>query len=222
MRALLHLSFVYRELSDLYLAQVLARECLDLAIAQADAAAQAASLNTLGNILETTDLQKALAYYERAHESLKAAGDSPELELMVLTNLGGCLVRAHRFAEGMAKLSEAHAAARERGLRRIAALSATRMAEAHLQRGDRTKAARAFSESEALASAPDGLYHDILFLNAFHRWTMARMDGSGTREKIAFGRLRHLRSVLERRFPEVDEFDRWIAKNRRIDHEHRA
>jgi transcriptional regulator with XRE-family HTH domain len=221
-RALLHLSFVYRELSDLYLAQVLARECLDLALEQGDAGAQAAALNTLGNILETSDLERALRYYDRAYDVLRGAGGSEELTLMVLTNLGGCLVRAHRFAEGMAKLSEAHTAATDRGLRRIAALSATRMAEAFLQRGDRTRAARAFSESDALASAPEGPYHDILFLNAYHRWTMARLDGRGTREKIAFGRLKHLRSVLERRFPEVDEFDRWIAKDRRVDHEHRA
>jgi transcriptional regulator with XRE-family HTH domain len=222
-RALLHLSFVYRELSDLYLAQVLARECLDLALEHGDAGAQAAALNTLGNILETSDLEKALAYYDRAYDVLlRGAGGSPELTLMVLTNLGGCLVRAHRFAEGMAKLGEAHAAATERGLRRIAALSATRMAEGFLQRGDRARAERAFSESDALASAPEGSYHDILFLNAYHRWTMARLDGRGTREKIAFGRLKHLRSALERRFPEVDEFDRWVAKNRRIEHEHRA
>ena len=65
-------------------------------------------------------------------------------------------------------------------------------------------------ESDALASRAEDTYHDILFLNAFHRWTMARAEGNGTREKIAFGRLRHLRSLLQRRFPEVDAFDRHI------------
>jgi hypothetical protein len=77
-------------------------------------------------------------------------------------------------------------------------------------------------ESDALASDPAGPYNDILFLNSFHRWQSARSDGNGTREKIAFGRLRHLRSLLERRFPEVDEFDRWVAKHRRFDHEQLA
>ena len=39
---------------------------------------------------------------------------------------------------------------------------------------------------------------------------MAREESNMTREKIAFGRLRHLRSLIERRFPEVDEFDAHI------------
>lgn len=222
MRALLHLSFVHRELDDLYLAQVLARETLDLALACDDHAMQAASLNTLGNIYETTDLEKALAHYERAYRLLGEASESPELPLMVLTNLGGCLVKLHRFPDGMARLSEAHARARECGLRRVAALSSTRMAEGYEQRGDARRANRALLDSDAIAGSAESPYHDILFLNSYLRWIAARRDGNGTREKIAFGRLRHLRSLLERRFPEVDEFDRWISKNGRLHHEQRA
>jgi len=221
-RALLHLGSVYRELGDLYLAEVLARESLDLALASTDAAAQATALNTLGNIHETSDLDKALVNYERAYEVLEASAAAADLRLVVLTNLGGCLVKAGRFAEGMAKLQAVHASAREHGYRRIAALSATRMGEGHFQRGDLLRAAREFSESDALASDPSEPYHDILFLNSYHRWVAARVDGHGTREKIACGRLRHLRSLLERRFPEVDEFDRWVAKHRRLEHEHLA
>ena len=131
-------------------------------------------------------------------------------------------MKAGRFADGMAKLQAVHAAAREHGFRRIAALSATRMGEAHQQIGDAVKAVREFAASDALASDPAEPYHDILFLNSFHRWVVAREDGHGTREKIAFGRLRHLRSLLERKFPEVDEFDRWVAKHRRLEHEHLA
>jgi len=221
-RALLHLSFVHRELGDLYLAQVLARESLDLALAHGETGPQAAALNTLANIHETTDLSKALTYYERAYELVRDGDGSFERPLTILTNLGGCLVKLHRFAEGMARLQEANARARELGFRRIAALSTTRMAEAFQQRGDHRRASRALMDSDALASGPEGAYNDILFLNAFHRWVTARQEGNGTREKIAFGRLRHLRSQLERRFPEVDEFDRWIAKHRRIDHEDRS
>jgi transcriptional regulator with XRE-family HTH domain len=221
-RALLHLAFVYRELGDLYLAQVLAREALELAAAGSDAAMQAAALNTLGNIYEVSDLEQALAYYERAYGLVREGAGSPELPVMVLTNLGGCLTKLHRSAEGMARLQEAHAKAREHGLRRVAALSATRIAEALLSRGDAPRASRAFAESDALAGSPEAPYHDILFLNAYHRWVAAREDGNGTREKIAFGRLRHLRALLERRFPEVDEFDRWVAKHGRYAHEHRS
>jgi transcriptional regulator with XRE-family HTH domain len=221
-RALLHLAFVYREMGDLYLAQVLAREALDHAVAGSDAALQAAALNTLGNIHEVSDLGQALSHYERAYALVRDAADSPELPVMVLTNLGGCLTKLRRGSEGMVKLQEAHAKAREHGLRRVAALSATRIAEALQARGDVARAARAFAESDALASNPESPYHDILFLNSFHRWVAAREDGNGTREKIAFGRLRHLRALLERRFPEVDEFDRWVAKHGRYAHEHRS
>jgi len=221
-RALLHLGSVYRELGDLYLADVLVRESLDLAQREGDSVAQATALNTLGNIHEMTNPNEALEYYERAYDGLQASGGAADLGLMVLTNLGGCLVKAGRFADGMAKLQAAHTRARESGYRRIAALSATRMAEGHKQQGDLPRASREFMESDALASDPAGPYNDILFLNSFHRWVSARADGNGTREKIAFGRLRHLRSLLERRFPEVDEFDLWVAKHRRVEHEHLA
>lgn len=221
-RTLLQLGSVYRELGDLYLAEVLVRESLGLALEAADPVSQATALNTLGNIHETVDLVRALDCYERAYDLLQSSSAAPDLALVVLTNLGGCLVKSDRFAEGMAKLQNAHARSREHGYRRIAALSATRMAEAHKQRGDTARASRELMESDALASDPAGPFNDILFLNSFHRWTAARQDGNGTREKIAFGRLRHLRSLLERRFPEVDEFDRWVAKHRRFEHEHLA
>jgi transcriptional regulator with XRE-family HTH domain len=221
-RTLLHLGSVYRELGDLYLAEVLVRESLELATSSSDLSAQATALNTLGNIHEPTDLARALGFYERAADVLQVAGGGLDLTLVVLTNLGGCLVKSGRFVDGMAKLQMAHTRARENGYRRIAALSATRMAEAHKLHGEPARASREFMESDALASDPAGPFNDILFLNSFHRWQSARADGNGTREKIAFGRLRHLRSLLERRFPEVDEFDRWVAKHRRFEHEHLA
>ena len=42
--------------------------------------------------------------------------------------------------------------------------------------------------------------------------TMQDLDILDSREKISFGRLRHLRSLVERRFPEVEEFDRHIER----------
>ena len=71
------------------------------------------------------------------------------------------------------------------------------------------------TEADALASRAEGGFHDILFLNAYHRWQMVREEKNSTGEKIAFGRLRHLRALLQRRFPEVHEFDRHVEKTRR-------
>ena len=133
----------------------------------------------------------------------------------VLTNLGGCLVCLGRFDEGTAMLQEAHSRAIAGGFRRLAALSLTRLAEGWKQRGDHDRARESLNESDALAGRATDCYDDILFLNTFHRWVMARAEGHGTREKVAFGRLRHLRSSLQRRFPEVEEFDRHIERTRR-------
>lgn len=216
MRSLLQLSYVHRELGDLYLASVMARECLEIAAAEHEPEVQAGVLNTLGNIHDAEgDFEKACGYYRRALEILEVLGSRDELRATVLTNLGGCLVSLSRFEEGMALIEEAHAKAIERGYRRVGALSLTRLGEAHLATGNRSAARDCFTESDALASRSEEAYHDILFLNAFRRWEMARQEDNDTREKIAFGRLRHLRSLIERRFPEVDEFDRYVESVRR-------
>jgi len=216
LRTLLQLSYLYRELGDLYLASVLAKECLELAAADGDVLTQAGVLNTLGNIQHDEDQPTdALASYERALALLEQIGGHHEMQATVLTNLGGCRVALQQFERGVAQLEEAYSRARAGGFRRVAALALTRRSEAFQQRGDYETAVGLLQESDTLASRPEDCYHDILFLNAFHRWVMAREEGRGTREKIAFGRLRHLRSMLQRRFPEVEEFDRYIEGARR-------
>ncbi len=220
LRTLLQLGFLYRERGDLYIASVLAREALALAVAEGDRASQAAVRNALGNILhDEGEPDAARREYEAALEILDGLEASEEMACRLRINLGGCLVAAGRLDEGEARLSEALERARAGGFRRDAALALTRLAEASLARGDRERGKTLLAESDALASRAPGAYHDILFLNAFRRWELAREDGNGTREKIAFGRLRHLRSMLERRFPEVDAFDRHVeAVRRSYDH----
>jgi tetratricopeptide (TPR) repeat protein len=215
-QTLLQLSYVYRELADRYLAAVMARECLDLAAEDGDLKTQASVLNTLANIhYDEGEPQRALPYYQRALEILEEMGGREEMCATLLTNLGGCLVSVHRYDDGVTRIQEAYRLARERGFRRVAALATTRLAEARLQRGDHAAALKGFAESDGLASRSEGSYQDILFLNAYRRWEIAREERNPTRERIAFGRLRHLRSLIERRFPEVDDFDRYIEKNRR-------
>jgi transcriptional regulator with XRE-family HTH domain len=213
LRALMQLAYLYRELGDLVLASVMARECLALAEAEGDRLVQAAMLNSLANVQhDEGDHAAALESYERALSLLAECEGHRELQSSVLTNLGGCLVSLRRDREGLATLREAHQKARQGGFRRIAALSLTRMAEAYVQAGDHDQARECLQQSDGLAGSPGDGYTDILFNNAFLRWTMAREEGNGTREKIAFGRLRHLRSMLQRRFPEVDQFDEHVAR----------
>jgi hypothetical protein len=124
-------------------------------------------------------------------------------------------VGAGHFEEGVNLLQAVYARAKKDGLRRVAALAQTRLAEAWDQRGDSEQARKHLAGSDALASDPEGSFHDILFLNAYHRWQMVRREGNSTGERIAFGRLRHIRSLLQRRFREVDEFDRHVERIRR-------
>ena len=159
----------------------------------------------------------ALEYYGQALSILEELDGYQNMQatILTMTNLGGCLVTLRRYDEGTPMLREAHSRARRGGFRRVAALSLTRLAESYEQRADYDKAREALNESDALASRADDCYADIMFLNAYHRWTMAREERNGTREKISFGRLRHLRSLLQRRFPEVDQFDQHVERTRR-------
>lgn len=211
LRVLLQLSHLYRELGDLYLAGVLSKECLELAAAEGDRLSEAGVLNTLGNIEHDEERPaEAAAHYRSALDVLEGISGHHEMTATVLTNLGGCLISLDRFDEGCAMLREAHTRARDGRFRRVAALSLTRLAEGLKRRGDFAQARDTLAESDTLASRGGESYDDILFLNTYHRWIMAREEGHGTRERIAFGRLRHLRASLQRRFAEVDEFDRYI------------
>jgi tetratricopeptide (TPR) repeat protein len=216
LKVLLELGHVYRQLGDLYLASVVARECLDLAVMEGDLRTQAAVLNSLGSIHhDEGDYERALREFERSLEIVEQIGGLDKLQAIALTNFGGCLVSLHRFDEGLARLREAYAMARQRNYRRVAALSLNRLGEALFKRGDHEGARKPLADSDGLASRSEEAYHDILFMNAFLRWKMAREEGNPTRETIAFGRLRHLRSLIERSFPEVQEFDRYVEGARR-------
>jgi tetratricopeptide (TPR) repeat protein len=216
LRSLLQIGYLYRELGDLYLASVLVRECLALSRDQDDLPTQAGVLNSLGNILHDGGRPaEAADSYREALAILDRLDGYLEMKTRVMTNLGGCLAAAGQFEEGLEMLRAARMQAQQDGFRRVTALVVTRMAEAWRQRGDLARTRQLLGESDSLATRAEGCFHDILFLNAFHRWQMAREEGNGTGERIAFGRLRHLRSLLQRRFPEVDEFDRHIEQTRR-------
>ncbi len=215
LRSLLQLGYLYRELGDLYLASVLVRECLELAREQGDLATQAGVLNSLGNILHDEQRpEEAAESYGEALSILDKLDGYSEMQATLMTNFGSCLVATGQFERGLEMLREAQSRALETGFRRVAALALTHMAEAWKQRRDHAKARQFLVESDALASRAEGCYH-IQFLNAYHRWEMARDEDNSTGEKIAFGRLRHLRSLIQRRFPEVDDFDRHVERTRR-------
>jgi tetratricopeptide (TPR) repeat protein len=215
-RCLLQLSFVYRELGDLYLAAVIARECQQRAREGADADTVAAALNTAGIIEEEQghhDL--AAGHFRAALEALRHHGDDDLMRLTAQVNLGGAVAANGRFRAGIALLKRALHRAREQGFRRTQALALTKLGIAHQRRNETGMAREYLRRSDELAQGGGEPYQDILFINAFVAWQMARDAGRATQERILFGRLKYLRSLLESRFGEVHTFDAIVRGEKR-------
>ena len=212
-RSLLQLAMVEREQGDLYLASVTARECLAMAGEEGDLDTQAAVLNMLANVHnDQEEFEDAATYYERALRVVDLMGGREEMRATILINLGGCRAALTRVDAGTRLIREALEIARAGGLRRTEALALTRLAEIAMGRGDYRKAKALLAESDLSARGESGDLVDILFLNTYRNWEMARREANAVRERLALGRLKHYRSFLERRFPEVDKFDAYIAK----------
>src|SRR3972149_1404098 len=97
MRTLLQLSYVPREFGDLYLAAVMARECLARAVREGESDIQAGVLNTLGNIHhDEGEFEKACDCYRQAQQILSTLGSRAELRAPVLTTPRGGKPRPRR------------------------------------------------------------------------------------------------------------------------------
>lgn len=215
LRALTMLAHSYREQGDYYLASVLAREALDLASGEGDLSVQIAVLNTLGNIaFDEGYPRRAAEHYERALKLAERVEDLDEMRAMFCVNLGGCLAALGKPASGAARIRQGLALAREKGFRRPLALGLSRLAETHLSQKEKSRALSCLKQSDEVAADPNEPYNDILFLNAYHRWDLARGEGNAVLERVALGRLKVYRSLIERKFPEVVAFDAHIEGRR--------
>src|SRR5262249_44451566 len=123
-----------------------------------------------------------------------------------------CRAALSRVDAGTRLIREALEVARTRKLRRTEALALTRLAEISIERGDLKRAKALLVESDLAARGGAEELVDILFLNTFRTWEMAKKEANAIRERLALGRLKHYRSFLERRFPEVDKFDAYMGK----------
>ena len=212
-RGLLQLALVQREQGDLYLSSVTARECLSLASDDGDLDTQASILNMLANVHhDETEYEEAATYYERALRVVEQLGGRDEMRATILINLGGCRASLSRVDAGTRLIREALDVSRAKKFRRTEALALTRLAEISIERGDIKRAKALLVESDLAAKGGNGEFVDILFLNTFRTWEMARKEANPVRERLALGRLKHYRSFLERRFPEVEKFDAYMGK----------
>jgi len=215
-RGLLQLSFVYRELGDLYLASVIARECQERAREGADDDTVAAALNTAGIIEEEQGHHGfAAEHFRRALSVLERCEEGDITRLTVQVNLGGAMAANGRFRAGVELLKQTLARATAHGFRRTQALALSKLGAVHMSRGRQEQARDYLRQADETAQAGEESYHDLLFLNAYFSWQMARQAGRVTQARILFGRLKYLRSLLESRFAEVNAFDAMVRGEKR-------
>lgn len=212
-RALLSLANLHADQTDLVLAEIEAERALAIARSVELPLIAARALHTLARVFaERHQHAEAIERYREAGSLYDACGEQNEA-IRVRINVGDCFVAMGKAKEGIRllrnSLTEAHAASH----RRLQAQAWSNLGDAHLRSGETVQAQACFRQSDALAGSPER-YPDILFFNAFHEWKMAAAQGNPTREKIAFGRLKTLRSTIERRFAEVDAFDAYVERRR--------
>jgi len=212
-RAFLILSNLHADQGDLLLSEVEAEKALALARAAGLNLVAARALHTLGRVLaQNKQHLAAIDRYREAGSLYETCGEQHEA-VRVRINVGDCYVALGKMKEGVRLLRSALADARTAGLRRLEAQAWSNLGEAHFRAGETDQAQSCIRQSDTLAGAPEK-YTDILFFNAFYEWKMATNQGNPTREKIAFGRLKALRSSLERRFLEVEAFDAFVERRR--------
>lgn len=207
-RALDILAGVQRELGNLNLALLCAREANRLAHAFRERGLRPHTWNTLGNIYyDLGDDVSAGPCYEKALRDFRRAGEPVGL-IVATSNYGNCLVRLGRREEGLARLGEALELARREEYKRLVADILGYMARVHFQAGEFELARRLAHESNQIARHGD--YFDTLFANHFYLWRIARAEGKAGDEKIYLKSLKYFRTKIESSFPELEEFHRLL------------
>jgi tetratricopeptide (TPR) repeat protein len=213
-RALLALASLHADQGDLFLAEIEAERAHLLARGVKDTGLAAMAVHMVGRVLaERGSPSSAIERYRESESLYVELGNAFEA-VRVRINIGDCFVELGKPREGIrllrAALNEAHAG----GYRRLEAQAWSDLGAAHYRLPEPAQAQACFRHSDALAGSGSDRYPDLLFFNAFYEWKMAGEQANPTREKIAFGRLKALRSSLERRFPEVEVFDAFVERGR--------
>lgn len=213
-KALLALAGVHADQGDTFLCQMEAERAYEVARDGAMDRFAAMALHVLGRVLYDQQCpEQAVERYREAASLYARCGDDYEA-IRVRVNIGSCYAALGKFNQSARMLRETLAEARAKGYRRLQASAWSNLGEAYYRQADVRRAHGCFRESDALAVYNNERQPDILFYNAYYEWRMAITEDNPTREKIAFGRLKALRSSLERRFSEVDAFDAYVERGR--------
>jgi tetratricopeptide (TPR) repeat protein len=205
------LAGVQREMGNLALALLIAREAVRLAHLYKQRDLLPHAWNTLGNIhYDLHEDAAAAPCYRKALREFRRSLEPVGLAV-ALSNHGNCLVRLGLRKEGLARLHEALELARRQDYKRLVADVLSYLTRIHAQSGDHDAARRLAFESNQLARHGD--YFDTLFVNHFYLWRMAGAEGDAFEEKICLKSLKYFRTKLESSFPELEEFDRLMRSH---------
>ena len=214
-RALLALANIHADQGDHFIGEIEAEKALRLAHEASLVRIEAMALHTMARVLfDRAQFARAIERYREAAGLYARCGESFEA-IRVKINVGQCYVELGKHREGIRLVRSALDEARSGGYRRLQAFGWSSLGQAYYHQKDYKRARACFRESDALAVYNAEKQPDILFVNAFYEWKMAGGAGNPTRERIAFGRLKALRSSLERRFQEVEAFDDHMEGGRR-------
>ena len=170
------------------------------------------ALHTLAHVLyEQARYTEAIERLRDAVRRYESCGDVFEA-IRVRVVIGACYVRLGKTREGIRLLRASLDEARTGGHRRLEVLAWCNLGQAYFHQKDLRRAHHCFRESDALAIYNNENQSDLLFVNAYYEWKMALDAANPPREKITFGRLKALRSRLERRLPEVEAFDEFVER----------
>ena len=213
-RAVVTLASIHAHQGERFLSELEAGRAFEMAQAESQDRMAVMALHILAKVLyEQGRYRDAIERFRETAKLYEACGDHFEAT-RVRVNIGANYVAMGKIREGIRLLRSALEEARSAKHRRLEALCWSHLGEAYYQSDDPKRARSCFRESDTLAGGSQDRHNDVLFLNAYYEWKMADAENNPTRSKIALGRLKMLRSSMERRFPEVEEFDRYVERRR--------
>lgn len=211
---LLCLAAAHDEKGDKYLALLEAEKSLAIARQIDNAEYQGYALHCIARThFVQGDFGNAMESFREARALLEGRASGYDLTLMRI-NIGFCQAMLGRVDRGIRELKEGLQIASRDGYRRCSTYALLFLGQIHLMKEDQKKARDYFEESELMAHGGGERYVDILFQTAFYLWEMARASGNQVQEKVYFGRLKFLRSQLDRHLAEVDKFDQFIEQGK--------
>ncbi|MBX3459756.1 MAG: tetratricopeptide repeat protein [Planctomycetes bacterium] len=155
-----HATIVAHQIGDNALAEQLARESLQVALACGSRKLEGAALGSVANICrETGRLHEASQAYEAAVAIHREVGNDSALGVD-LGNLGGLLTQQGRFDDAEAALGEALATHRRTGNRRGEGVVMSSLGALRYQMGDPVKATELMHQSLAIHRADGNLYNE--------------------------------------------------------------